>query len=62
MIESEIDDIPQLSEDENRILTADFNEKEVHNAIMQMEKIRRRDPMVSQQNFIKGFGKQLNLM
>jgi hypothetical protein len=63
MIESEIDDIPQLSEEENRILTADFNEKEVHNAIMQMEKNkRRRDPMVSRQNFIKGFGKQLNLM
>jgi hypothetical protein len=38
MIESNIDDIPQLSEEENRILTAGFSEKEVYDAIMQMEK------------------------
>jgi hypothetical protein len=36
MIESEIHDIPQLSEEENSILIAGFNEKEVHDAIMQM--------------------------
>jgi hypothetical protein len=44
MIESEIDDIPQLSEEENRILTADFNEKVVHDAIMQMEKNKAPGP------------------
>jgi hypothetical protein len=38
MIESEYNDIPQLSNEENKILTADFTEKEVHEAILQMEK------------------------
>jgi ADP-dependent phosphofructokinase/glucokinase len=57
MIESEINDIPQLSEEENNILIADFSEKEVHDAIMQMEKkIRRWDRMVSRLNFTKDFG------
>jgi hypothetical protein len=44
MIESEIDDIPQLSKEENRILNADFNEKEVRDAIMQMEKNKAPGP------------------
>jgi hypothetical protein len=44
MIESEIDDIPQLSEEENRILTAGFNEKEVHYEIMQTEKNKTPGP------------------
>jgi mannosylglycoprotein endo-beta-mannosidase len=44
MIESEIDDIPQLSEEENRIPTADFNEKEVPDAVMQMEKNKAPGP------------------
>jgi hypothetical protein len=34
MIESENDDIPQLSEEKNK--TTDFPENEVHDAIMQM--------------------------
>jgi hypothetical protein len=36
MIESENDDIPQLSEEKKKILTTDFPENEVHDAIMQM--------------------------
>jgi hypothetical protein len=62
MIETELDDIPQLSKEENIILTADFSEKEVHDAIMQCRKIKHRDRMVSQWNFIKSFGKLLNLI
>jgi hypothetical protein len=38
MIESENNNIPQLSSEENRILMDNFTEKEVHAAIMQMEK------------------------
>ena len=38
MIETETADIPQLSAEENEILTAQFSEKEAHDAIMQMEK------------------------
>jgi hypothetical protein len=38
MIESEINDIPQLYEEEINILNANFSEKEVHDGIMQMEK------------------------
>jgi hypothetical protein len=38
MIETEIHDIPQLSIEENQILIASITEKEVHDAIMQMEK------------------------
>jgi hypothetical protein len=44
MIETEIGDIPQLSQEENNILTADFTEKEVHGAIMQMEKNKAPGP------------------
>jgi hypothetical protein len=44
MIETELDDIPQLSKEENIILTADFSEKEVHDAIMQMEKNKAPGP------------------
>jgi hypothetical protein len=44
MIESAIEDIPQLSDEENTILTAEFSEKEVHDAIMQMEKNKAPGP------------------
>jgi hypothetical protein len=44
MIESEIDDIPQLSVEENIILIADFSEKEVQDAITQMEKNKAPGP------------------
>ena len=36
--EYESQDMPQLSIEENQILTADFTEEQVYNAIMQMEK------------------------
>jgi hypothetical protein len=36
MRESIIHDIPQLSQEENDILIADFSEKEIYDAIMQM--------------------------
>jgi hypothetical protein len=38
MVESVNHDIPQLSQEENDILVKDFSEKEVFDAIMQMEK------------------------
>jgi hypothetical protein len=44
MIETQLDDIPQLSQEENIILTADFSKKEVHDAIMQMEKNKAPGP------------------
>jgi hypothetical protein len=34
MIESEIEDIPQLSDEENKILSNGFTKKEVYEAIM----------------------------
>jgi hypothetical protein len=37
MIENRIDDIPQLSEEENVLLTANFTEEEVFQVITQME-------------------------
>jgi hypothetical protein len=33
MVESETQDIPQLSREENEILVADFSEQEVYDAI-----------------------------
>jgi hypothetical protein len=44
MIETEINDIPQLLEEANIILTSDFSEKEVYDAIMQMEKNKTPRP------------------
>jgi hypothetical protein len=44
MIASKIDDILQLFEEENKILIADFSEKEVQQAIMQMEKNKAPGP------------------
>jgi hypothetical protein len=55
MIEANIGDIPQLSQEVNNILTADFTEKEVHDAIMKMEKNKAPGPG-SWQNSIKKLG------
>jgi hypothetical protein len=44
MIKSENNDIPQLSSEENRILTDNFTKKKVHAAIMQMEKNKAPGP------------------
>ena len=44
LVETENQDMPQLSNEENEILTASFTEKEVHEAIMQMEKNKAPGP------------------
>ena len=44
LVESEIHNIPQISVEENSILTSDFLEKEVYDAIMQMEKNKAPGP------------------
>ena len=46
LLESENHDMPQLSSEENEILTAGYTEGEIHDAIMQMEKIKHRDQTV----------------
>jgi hypothetical protein len=38
LFELEISDIPQISQEENNILTSDFQDKEVNEAVMQMKK------------------------
>jgi tRNA nucleotidyltransferase (CCA-adding enzyme) len=37
LAESQIDDIPQLSEEESSIIVANYAEEEVHDDIMQMQ-------------------------
>jgi hypothetical protein len=44
LLESEVDDITQISQEENDILIADFAEKEVYDAIMQMKKNKAPGP------------------
>jgi hypothetical protein len=56
LVEIETQDIPQLSAIENEILIADFTEKEVHNAILQMEKNKAPGQTGSQLSSIKKIG------
>ena len=51
--ESRVDDIPKLVTDENEILTAQFLEKEVFEAISQMRIIKLLDRMDFRLSFIK---------
>jgi hypothetical protein len=44
LLETVTHDIPQLSQEENEILISDFTEKEIHDAIMQMEKNKAPGP------------------
>jgi hypothetical protein len=44
MVENYVEDIPQLSADECEILTRDFSEEEVREAIMQMERNKAPGP------------------
>jgi hypothetical protein len=44
LIEFQHDDVPQLSEEDNNILIANFTEEEVHEAIMQVEKTKAPGP------------------
>jgi mannosylglycoprotein endo-beta-mannosidase len=54
--ESQIDDIPQVSQEENAILTAPYLEEEVNKAVFQMEHNKARVLMVSLLNFIRFSG------
>jgi hypothetical protein len=44
LVESETSDVPQISEEENAILTAPFTEKEVYDALMQMDRNKAPGP------------------
>jgi hypothetical protein len=44
LVESETSDIPQFFHEDNDILTTDIKEKEVHEAIMQMENNKALGP------------------
>jgi hypothetical protein len=44
LVESQTTDIPQISQEENKILTSNFIEKEVFEAVMQMEKNKAKRP------------------
>jgi hypothetical protein len=61
MFQSEIEDIPQLLEEENRILTAGFNEKSTRCNNANGE-IKLWDLMNSLLNFIRNFGKLSNVI
>jgi hypothetical protein len=56
MMEEINSDIPQVSVDESNILTAEFIEEEVKEAIMQMEHNKAPDLMDFMQNFIRSSG------
>jgi hypothetical protein len=53
-------EISQLSNEENGILTSNFKEEGVFEAISQMKLNRRRDRKGSRWNFIKHFGMSLS--
>jgi hypothetical protein len=59
MNEGEVSDIPQVSLDENSILTAAFPEEEVFEAISQMEHNKAQTGF--QRSFINIFGRLLML-
>ena len=56
MDENIVHDIPQLTQEENDILTADFLVKEVYEAISQMELNKAPGQMVSLLSFIRHLG------
>jgi mannosylglycoprotein endo-beta-mannosidase len=55
--ESQISDIPQVSQEENEILTREFTESEVREAVFQMEHNKAPGPDSFQWNSIKFSGK-----
>jgi hypothetical protein len=57
LMEEATQDIPQVSDEENSILTAPFTEKEVYEDISQMEPNKASGQMVFRLNFIKNSGK-----
>jgi mannosylglycoprotein endo-beta-mannosidase len=54
--ETQTDDIPQVSVEENNFLTAEYSEKEVRKAIFQMEHNKAPGPDGFPAEFIKPFG------
>ena len=54
--ETHTEDIPQVSDLDNEILSAAFSENEIREAIFQMNTIRHLGRMGSQLNFINTFG------
>ena len=54
--ESRTNDIAQVSNEENSLLTAPYNEDEVRKAVFQMEHNKAPGQMVSLLSFIKIFG------
>jgi hypothetical protein len=59
MIENRIDDITQLSEEENVLLTTNFTEEEVFQAITQMEHNKSPGPDGFPAEFYQRFGMSL---
>ena len=57
MNEDMVHDIPQLTQEENNILTADFLVKEVYEAISQMELNKAPGPDGFLLSFIRHFGR-----
>jgi hypothetical protein len=57
--ETEVGDIPQLSQQENEILLADFTEQQVYDAISQMEKNKAPGPDVFPAKFYQVFWETL---
>jgi hypothetical protein len=57
MDDSSRDDIPQVSEEENRILVEEFSEEEVKKALFQMNTINHQALMVFWLNFIRCSGR-----
>jgi hypothetical protein len=60
--ESNTHDIPQVSNSENEILTANFTIEEVKKTVINMNIIKLLDHMVFQLSFIKCFGKLLSFI
>ena len=54
--ESQSVDIPQVSQAENKFLTASFTEKKIQDAVFAMEHNKAPGQMASQLSFIKSFG------
>jgi hypothetical protein len=57
--ESRNEDIPQISAEDNKKLTAVFTENEVKDAVFQMKHNKAPALMVFPQNFINFFGRSL---
>jgi hypothetical protein len=57
MVETRTDDIPQISEEENALLTVDFSEEEVLKPYLKWNITNRRGRMGFPRSFINDFGR-----